>query len=254
MKIKILTLNIWGGELLNNVVSFIQEENPDIVLLQEVYNGKEDLETRFRSFNILKEKLNFFYYAFEPLFLGVRSNGKKILQGNAIFSRFPIENKKLIFFDIPFGEFSLEESKININKNKVIPMGMLKAEIELPNKNIDTYSVHGIWGLDGEDNPRRLEMSRIIVNEIKNKENVILGGDFNLKPNTRTIKNIEEQLQNVFKNELVSTFNMKHKELPGYATAVVDMIFVSRHFKVVNHYMPDADVSDHMPLIAEIEV
>lgn len=254
MKIKILTLNIWGGELLSDVKNFIRNENPDIVLLQEVYNKKYNLDPKFESFNILKKGLDFPYYAFESLFIDVRLSGKKIPQGNAIFSRFSIKNQKLIFFDIPFGEFSLEEGKININKNKVIPMGMLKAEIELPNKNIDTYSIHGIWGLDGGDNPRRIEMSRIIVDEVKDKENVILGGDFNLKPNTRTIKNIEEQLQNVFKNELVSTFNMKHKELLGYATAVVDMIFVSRHFKVVNHYMPDADVSDHMPLIAELDV
>lgn len=254
MKIKILNLNIWGGELLGDVKVFIRNENPDIVLLQEVYNGQYNLDPKFKSFNILKKDLKFPYYAFEPLFVDVRLNGKKIPQGNAIFSRYPIQNKKAIFFDIPFGEVSLEESKRELGKNQFVPMGILGAGILVNNKKFFAYNTHGIWGFDGKDSDRRLSMSRIIVNEIKDEKNVILAGDFNLNPDTKTIANIEKHLTNVFDRELVSTFNMRHKTLPGYATAVVDMIFVSKHFKVVTHYMPDVDVSDHMPLIAEIEV
>lgn len=253
MRIKILTLNIWEGELLDNVVNFIRKENPDIVLFQEVSNGMNDQNHKSRSLDILRKEINLSHYAFEPLFLDVRSSGK-IPQGNAIFSRFPIENQKAIFFDIPFGEFSLEDSKKDVGKNQFIPMGMLKVNVNVGGKNINTYSLHGIWGFDGEDSLRRLEMGRIIVDEIKDKENVILAGDFNLKPNTKTIKNIEKYLHNVFDEELISTFNMKHKELKGYATAAVDMIFVSKHFRIASHYVPNVDVSDHKPLICEFEV
>jgi len=253
MKIKILTLNIWGGELLGNIIKFIRKENPDIVLFQEVNNGTNDLDSKFRSFDILKKEIGLSYCAFEPLFLDVWSTNK-IPQGNAVFSRFPIENQKAIFFDIPFGEFSLKDGKNDVSKNQFLPMGILKANVNVNGKNIYTYSLHGIWGFDGEDNARRLEMSRIIVDEIKDKENVILAGDFNLKPHTKTIKNIEKYLDNVFDEELISTFNMKHKKLPGYATAAVDMILISKHFKVTSHYMPDIDVSDHRPLICEVEI
>jgi endonuclease/exonuclease/phosphatase family metal-dependent hydrolase len=65
---------------------------------------------------------------------------------------------------------------------------------------------------------------------------------------------IEKKLKNVFKDELRSTFNMRHKQNPGYASAVVDMIFVSPDLKISKHYASDADVSDHIPLIIEIEV
>lgn len=253
MKIKILTLNIWGGELLDRVINFIRKEDPDIALLQEVNNGMDGLNSKFRSFYILRKELGFSYCSFESLFLGIRS-GNKIPQGNAIFSRFPIGNQKAIFFDIPFGEFNLEEIKSNLGKNQFLPMGMLKTDVNVNRTDINCYNIHGIWGFDGEDSARRLEMSKIIVEEIKNKKNVILAGDFNLNPNTNTIKNIEVYLQNVFSNELTSTFNMKHKNIPGYATAVVDMILVSKHFQVVNHYMPSVDVSDHMPLVCEIEI
>lgn len=252
MKIKILTLNIWGGEFLERIVNFIRKENPDVALLQEVYNGTGNLDSKYQSLSILKAKLNYSYYAFEPSLIDVGSIGN-IFWGNAILSRFPIKNQKSIFFDIPFGEVSLEKSDSQ-SRNQFNPMNILGTNIKISNKYISAYSVHGIWGFDSEDNPRRLKMSKIIVDEIKNKENVILAGDFNVQRHTKTIGNIEKHLQNVFKNELVSTFNMKHKLLPTYATTVVDMIFVSKHFNVIGHNMPDVDISDHMSLVCELEV
>lgn len=252
MKIKILTLNIWGGEFLGRVVDFMRKENPDVALFQEVYNGTGNLDSKYQSLYVLQAKLNYAYYAFEPSLIDVRSIGN-ILWGNAILSRFPIRNQKSIFFDIPFGEISLEKSDSQ-NRAQFFPMNILGTNIKIINKDISAYSVHGIWGFNGEDNPRRLEMSKIIVDEIKDKENVILAGDFNVQPYTKTVENIEKHLQNVFKNELASTFNMKHKLLPTYATSAVDMIFVSKHFNVIGHNMPDVDVSDHMPLVCELEV
>ncbi|OGK08907.1 hypothetical protein A2767_06185 [Candidatus Roizmanbacteria bacterium RIFCSPHIGHO2_01_FULL_35_10] len=110
-------------------------------------------------------------------------------------------------------------------------------------------------------------MSRMIVNQIKDKENVILAGDTNVLPNTETINNLEKYLKNVFKDELTTTFNMKIKtpfvkeahyfseeHLKGFAKAVVDMIFVSPNLKVVEHYQPKVDVSDHYPLAIVLEV
>ena len=120
-----------------------------------------------------------------------------------------------------------------------------------------TWKLCGIWGLDGGDNSARFKMSDIIVEQIKDKEKVLLAGDFNLKPNTQTIKNIEKYLTNVFKDELKSSFNLSRKNLekfPGYATAVVDMLFVSSDIKLLTHSCPQVDVSDHLPLICEFEV
>ncbi len=56
MRIKYITLNIWrGGELYDNIVEFIRQERPDIIGLQEVYHSPDmRLESRYRSFNVLK--------------------------------------------------------------------------------------------------------------------------------------------------------------------------------------------------------
>lgn len=250
MKIRFVTLNIWdGGRLLDNAVDFIRKEDPDVVAMQEIYDGKNPrLERRYRTIEVFKKKLGFPHYIFAPAFIGSLSIGN-IEQGNAIFSKVPITSEKVTFFDKSYGKFNAEDSK----DFGLIPRILQHGLIGLDNLKLNIFNIHGIWGLDGKDNSRRLKMSKIIIREIKDKENVILAGDFNVELNTQTIKNIECHLKNVFKDELKTTFNMKHKDEGGYATAVVDMIFVSKHFKIVDRYMMDVDVSDHMPLVCELE-
>jgi len=97
-------------------------------------------------------------------------------------------------------------------------------------------------------------MGGIIAQNIKDKENVILAGDFNVSPNTKTMEQVEKYLCNIFKNELTSTFNMKRKTKSGYAAAVVDMIFISKNIKVINKKSPNIDISDHLPLVSTLEI
>jgi endonuclease/exonuclease/phosphatase family metal-dependent hydrolase len=58
----------------------------------------------------------------------------------------------------------------------------------------------------------------------------------------------------VFGEELKTTFNMKHKDNPGYATAAVDMMFISPDIKVSEKACPEVDVSDHLPLVVQLLV
>lgn len=58
----------------------------------------------------------------------------------------------------------------------------------------------------------------------------------------------------VFNDQITSSFNMRHKANPGYASAVVDMLFTSSDVKIVSKSVPEDDVSDHKPLLATIEI
>lgn len=251
MKIKFTTLNIWnGGKLFDSVVSFIKKEDPDIIVMQEVCDSENlKFENRFRTMEVFKKELGFPYYVFAPAFLDTRHIGN-IEEGNAVFSKLPISSQKITFLDMPYGKFDSEHNR----HFGLIPSIVQYAVVALNNIKLNVFNVHGVWGLDGKDNKKRLKMSEIIVNEIKNKENVVLAGDFNVQPNTKTIQNIEKYLKNVFKDELKTTFNMKHKDKGEYATAVVDMIFVSKNIKVVDRYCPQFDVSDHFPLVCTLEI
>src|SRR3989338_86618 len=235
MRVKFLTLNIFNGEFLDKCIDFLKKENPDIFVLQEVYDSKDkSLEKKNRSLNILKKKFQEYYSFFTPEFYK-KINGTKVDSGNVIFSRFPILRRESVYYSKSYGErkISSPEEFVNTARN------FQAAEVKINNHSLNIVNTHGIWGFDGKDNKERLRMSDIICSKAKELTNVILAGDFNIAPNTVTIKNIEKILNNVFKDELKSTFNMKIKtpfvnkssflgdnDIKGYSQAVVDMVFV----------------------------
>jgi endonuclease/exonuclease/phosphatase family metal-dependent hydrolase len=95
------------------------------------------------------------------------------------------------------------------------------------------------------------------VEKIKETPKTILTGDFNTRPQTKTIQAIEAHLNNLFSDKLTTTFNLPRKDVekhPGYATATVDMMFVSFDIGIIDTYCPRVDVSDHLPLVANLRV
>ncbi len=256
MKFKVISLNLWfGGELFDAILDFLKKEKPDILACQEVINGKDTaLDRQYRSFDILKAELGYDYAVFSPAFFSAFSkSAKKITaeRGNAIFSRFPILKTNTTFYDVPYdGNYAWPEKDFSRT-----PRNLQEAVLKIGDNQLNFFNTQGIWGFDGRDNERRLAMAETIVNEIKDKENVILTGDFNLDSDTETIGNVEKYLKNVFKNELTTTFNMKRKSSSGgWAKATVDMIFVSKNMKVSEHYCPKEDISDHLPLVCVVDI
>lgn len=251
MKLKVISLNIWSGILLGPAIDFLKSENADILLLQEVYgNNAEVPKDRFRTLEILQENLGLDYSFFSP---SVRLNRKegKFVQGNAIFSRFPMKKKADVFFNDPYSDDFTE----GIDSNKNFPHVLQSAAVDTPAGEINVFNLHGTWDLDGDNySEKRRQMSRAIIDAVKGKSKVILAGDTNAKPTNQAIKEVEKYLISVFGGELKTTFNMKHKGNPGYAAAPVDMMFISPDLKVVDMTCPGVDISDHLPLVVTLEV
>lgn len=253
MRIKFLTLNIWhGGLLWDNLIKFIRKEDPDIAFFQEIYGSEDEkLEKRFRTVNLFqKEFPQLKYSVFGPT---VIDSTTKAPEGKAIFSKLPLDGNKVYIFN---GQVKEHNLLINDPYAAEIPEGMVESTVLIEGKKIWLYSWHGVWEKLGHDTEARFKMQDSIVDALKGKDRIILAGDTNLNPDTQFVKNIQEKLgiQSVFGDSLISTFNMKHKTNPGFATAVVDMIFVTPNIKVIDKYQPDDDVSDHKPLVALLEV
>jgi endonuclease/exonuclease/phosphatase family metal-dependent hydrolase len=260
MTITFVCLNLWPiADLFPEIIQFLRSVRPDVLAIQEVYAGTDpNLPAKFRAFSELKQQLNLPYGEFAPAFLEAFPD-KKIEQGNAVISRFPIQAKKTVFFDYPHRErLGGDQSEFETTPRNLQHVEILLKESEKESKSLQVFNTQGIWGVDGADSERRLAMSQIIVQqvlpEVENGSSTILAGDFNIQPNTQTIKAIEAHLKNIFKDELKTTFNMKQKTNPGYASAVVDMIFVSPNLKILDHSCPSVDISDHLPLIARLEI
>lgn len=252
MRLKFITLNLWiGGMLFDNILDFLKKENPDILVCQEVFGGKnKKLERRFRSFDFLKKEFKFKYASFAPTWRENLGKDGMVERGNAIFSRFPVIKTKTVFFDVPYNSnFKLPTANFSFS-----PRNMQSAVVKKNGIELNVFNTQGIWGFDGQDNKRRLKMAETIIKQIKDKKNVILAGDFNVNQGTKTIASIGKYLKEIFKGELNSTFNIKRKpKLSGYGKAVVDRIFVSKNINVLKHCCPKVDISDHLPLVGVFE-
>lgn len=251
MKIKVLNLNIFQGNFLNEAIEFIKQQDADIVCLQEVYDGVEpDLEDKYRTLSILKSRLDYQYYDFAPATIDVYPFGK-VPQGNLIISKLPIIRSEVKFFSGSLSERDPDDPKTW----PVTPRNLQSAAVDLPEGELNIFNLQGVWDLDGDNfSSQRQAMTETIIEAVKDKQRTVLAGDTNATPNGRAIKDIKEHLEDVFGDSLVSTFNMKQKTNPGYATAVVDFIFVSRDIKVIERSCPNVDISDHLPLVATLEV
>ncbi|MBI2473675.1 endonuclease/exonuclease/phosphatase family protein [Candidatus Uhrbacteria bacterium] len=247
---KVLCLNLWqGGNLMNEILSFLRKEDPDVLVMQEVYNGHDLLwERKFRSLDVLREELNYPYEHFAPAFLERTSFGK-VEQGNAVLSKFPLLGSKTFFYDVPYGE--REDLPPYY---KTTPRNLQHVTLDVHGRMVHVFNTQGVWGEDGEDNDRRLFMGKKIAEAVQPYQDVVLAGDFNVQEKTKTIGMIEGQLVNVFKDERTTSFNMRHKTNPGYATAVVDFMFVSPNLNVKDKWSYDEDVSDHLALAVDIQL
>jgi len=263
VKIKFVTLNVFNGNYLDQCADFLKRENPDIFVLQEVYDGGDTrLETKYRSLEILKNHFSSHHCYFSPEYFRA-IKGRRIDSGNAIFTRSPIIKRQTDFFSGSYRERTKESFEEFLNS----PRNLQQVQIKTEDTIIHIFNTHGIWGTHGRDTSDRINMGELIAEEVKGKEKAVLAGDFNISTDTRTIGLIKRQLKNVFKDELRSTFNMKIKtpfvkklhffndgDITSFSKAVVDMIFVSEDIKVVRHYQPKVDISDHYPLAATLEI
>jgi len=251
MTIKLISLNLWqGGNLFPAILDFLKSEDADILALQEVYDGKDPaLADKYRSMAVLGQ-LGYPYSDFASAYLDKRSEGL-IPQGNAILSKFPIIDRGARFLVEP-----TQPNYVEIPENfPSLPRVLQSVRLDTPDGEINVFNMHGVWDIDGDnDSEARRSMVDIIIKETSGKSNVIVTGDTNAKSTNPAMQALEASLTNVFGTELPTTFNMRHKTDPGYGTAAVDHLYVSPNIQILSKGCPDADVSDHRPLVATLQL
>jgi len=233
------------------ILDFLKQEDADIVLLQEAHDSQDPKTLdRQRSMEILKRHLNYPYQDFVQALILDEPEGK-IPFGNAILSKLPIQQTSSRFLVEP----TRAEYQDIAKDWPILPRVMQHARLDTLAGEVNVYNIHGVWDLQGDRySPERRRMGEIVIEETSGKPNVILAGDSNASQGNPFMADLDKQLKNVFGKELKSTFNMKRKDKPGYATAAVDIMFVSPSLKVVSKKCPDVDISDHLPLVAELDI
>jgi endonuclease/exonuclease/phosphatase (EEP) superfamily protein YafD len=113
--------------------------------------------------------------------------------------------------------------------------------------------VHGLWVAGTKDDtPERIEQSQninAILNRMRGEK--ILIGDFNLNPDTKSIKLLEGNMRNLVREYGITTTRSELSKASKGKFA--DYAFVSAGVKLRKFSVLSAIVSDHLPLCLEIE-
>ncbi len=235
-----MTLNIWGGHIRIPLLDFIKShQDIDIFCFQEVYHksrykiSDDDRDVSLDIFSELQELLPEHHGFFRP----VIENG----YGIGMFVKKKIE--------------VLEEGDISIHENPDYPghgpthsRNLQWLKYRLNDATFFILNVHGLWNGRGKtDTPERIAQSQRI-REFMNSLNapIILCGDFNLRPDTESVKILTKDMNNLIQmHGITSTRTPFYPKEEKYA----DYVFTSPNINVNTFEVLKDEVSDHSPLL-----
>lgn len=242
-KLRLMSLNIWGGRLLDTLLEFIKShQNIGIFCFQEVYSQTHQ--------NLTPTPHN-------PVCLDIYERIAEILPNHHAFFRPIIEGVYGLSIFVRKDYHILEEGWDWIYKNMQYSgrdpshsriMQWIKVAIE--SQEINIINVHGLWNGQGKmDSPQRILQSNIIKEFARRLHSpTILCGDFNLMPNTKSIEILEYGMQNLIKRyNVLSTRSDIYKKPERFA----DYIFMPKELEVLEFRAFKNEVSDHLPLYVE---
>jgi exonuclease III len=250
---KLISLNTWGGRAgRENLLSFFQhtKNSIDVFCLQEIWSDDYD-----QSEGILPGGL--------PIDNdGTMTNGlqniSEVLNGYSVYFRpHLLDHYGLASFA---KSVATEEGEVFVYREKgYVPTGDLGNHARnIQYLSFDTVegkrtviNFHGLWNGQGKgDSPDRLQQSKAILDFVSKRDHpFVLCGDFNLMPETKSLKMFELfGLRNLLiEHNITSTRSSFYTKEVKFA----DYILVSDGIVVDEFKVLPQEVSDHLPLYLE---
>ncbi len=242
---KLITLNIWGGQVKKPLLDFIKaQQEVDIFCFQEVYhNAPEKIctsaETKSLSiFSELHDLLPEHDAYFRPAVRNIYGLGTFIRKNIPVLRE---------------GDVTIHANPEYTGSGPSHPRNMQWLECQVQDTVYTIMNVHGLWnGMGKTDTPARIAQSQCIREFMDNIPfPKILCGDLNLRPDTESLRLIEENMRNqVLIHNIQSTRTSLYPKPEKYA----DYIFTSPEISVQKFAVLNDEVSDHSPLFLEFKL
>ena len=222
-----------------NILSFINEKNPDILCIQEYSNSA---------------KIDLKIYPHRYIFI----DGVKIKTGQAIFSKFPIidqgnitfpnSNNNVVFADIKKGKDIIRVYNMHLQSIKISP------DVSEISENIDGINKHKSQMLFNRISKAfKIQQQQAKIIEEHKKESkypTIICGDMNNSAFSYVYRGIKRESKDCFE-EAGRGFGATYKF--RYYPARIDYIFADQKMIVKKfESFPDFENSDHYPIMAKI--
>lgn len=237
--------------MLANLLTFLEQEDPDIITMQEVSAGQENLcsDKRIELFLYLRDSLGL-NGAVAPLFY-VKGDPDAYL-GNAILVKGDILTQNTLWLN-DYREVGLHETR----DYEQIPRNALELQIDCGGKKFFVLSTHLVWTKDPIVTATKLQVAMKLVDYLKDygDKPFLLGGDFNMPLGSEVVDIFNSVANNVVLGSQITrtTHPALHKTKDIYPRGLlVDFIFTSKHFGVKYVSAPVVDISDHLPVLATL--
>lgn len=230
LTLKVLTFNIhnginWRGKYdLEQIAEFIDKIKPDLAGLQEV-SRFWSRKTYFQDMvNILGERLGMF-----PVFSATLCRDNKASFGNLVLSKYPI--LKIWTETLP---------------GKLEPRNYLAVQVQIGGTRVNFLTTH--LGLSSVE--RLSQVCKISSFSVQLGQPLIITGDFNEKPNEPGVTLLKESWIKHNFSTPQGTLRISDQEIGPE----IDMIFTSPDLVLKSLKVCENELSDHLPVIAELEL
>lgn len=232
MQLKIISWNIWQGKNLPEVLLLLKSCDADVIGLQEV-----SVKDGLNQAEILAREQGYEYF-YGKAFKDDRHEGNYEL-GNAILSKYPIENPEVI----PLS--SLDDYKGNAETESRVAV---KANIKIEDKILGVVCTHLGFSRTAELSPiRAVQLGNLM--KVMKGENLVLMADLNSIPESEVIKKLDTVLRNTDQDLSKMTFKGRDQE-----KFRIDYIYASNDMQFSDFEILDSSASDHKPIQVLIDL
>lgn len=244
---KLISLNTWGCRVTKPIFQFIKEnsESTDVFCFQEILkdgNGKTprgELKNSYEEIQKLLPHHTGYFSEYVDGYYGEDSKKLDFKFGIACYARADLKQN-----------FAGAIPLLNPTKKWTDYEGRFAAGSAMA-LSVEEYAIintHGLWQNSiKEDTEAKIEQSKKILDLAeKTAEKKIICGDFNLLPDTLSIKMLSDKYEN-----LIEEYGVKDTRGVLYEKDVrySDYAFLDRNIAVKNFSVPNIQISDHLPLL-----
>lgn len=229
IRLKVVSLNIhsginWYGKYdLEGIIQFIQHVSPDLAGFQEVARFWSPLSL----FQDLPGELALRLKMFSSYSVSLDRNSRYF--GNLVLSKYPIT---LMWAEQLPG--SLEQRSF------------VFSQVVVEGVRINFITVH--LGLSESDRLQQVQALLQITREISGP--MIITGDFNADMNDGAMRLLREHFINIQELSGLKQGSLRLRD--GKIGSLIDYIFITPEFSLLNYQIVDNYISDHLPVIAEL--
>lgn len=244
---KIMQINVWMGRMAKGLMRYIEKEQPDVICMQEVFNGDFEVPYPDRMFDILcrLKEASGLEHEYFSLRYSVDIAGGTVPFGNAILSRFPFLSQKTIQTENTVIEHVTSENHVpNVLNLQIVTIAVDGETWTIANH-------HGHHELDPAGNEASIAGMQKVAAALQNSTGpLVFTGDLNLWTESPAMRVFDGWLDDIVTHSNVKTTLAR---INIDRDVVCDHMLVNDQVAVKSFKVDAVIVSDHYPLVAELE-